>query len=85
MIIKPIPALTNPPYIPIIKKTKHDTIKLFPFILSYKSPFKICGLNSIIRITIIIIIERILLKFLSSISMAICAPIRDPIKAKRPI
>ena len=49
--MNPIPAFTNPPYIPMKKKTKHDTTKFFPLNLSFKSPFNIFGLNSINIIT----------------------------------
>ncbi len=83
--MNPIPALTNPPYIPMRKKTKHDTTKFFPLNLSFKSPVDIFGPANINKITIIIITESILLKTLSFISTAIYAPIKEPIKANKPM
>ena len=83
--MNPIPALTNPPYIPMRKKTKHDTTKFFPLNLSFKFPIDIFGPVNINKITIIIITESILLKSLSFISTAIYAPIKEPIKANKPM
>ena len=83
-MIIPIPALIKPPYMPIKKNTKQLIYRCLPIINSLDDLILFFGLNTIKKPAITIIIANILLNKSALRSIAIWAPIREPIKAEIP-